>query len=810
MSDDDKEERKGFIVLKDASKPAEQQPKTEHAEHHAAHAEHAEHQHGHTAKRSIVVSFTENVFQKKYIFSVIIYAALAIAMFAPIFANMASTAPGYGGDVYLNLWDVWWVNYATFTAHTTIWSTNLLFWPVGSNLAYQTMSPIGSLLVGPFTAISVPFAYNVLFLLGFVLSGLTMFILAEYLTKNPYAAFFAGLVFAFSASHIPLALDHIDWTNIEWIPLSIYFFLRVVREYENKYINAVGLGVTFVLTVFMGDIEQGLMLAMLYVLILLVYLLYKGTRHLVFNPRLILALIAAIAVACVVGAFGFLPMLNAISQSGGISNANYLNDVQHNELWSVDLLSFFIPSYYNGVFNGIESGLYNTLYHADPSEATSYIGYTVLALAVFAIYTDYKKVRLWIIIALLSAWMATGPYLQINTYVSPIPGIYALYHAIPVINVIREPDRFDIIFSVAMAALAAFGITELMERSKKMNAKSLLGNGLYLVLILSVLFIIENNGFPLTSALQSQDYTSISIPHFFYLIDALQQNFSILQLPIITDQYSSVPELYLGQATYYETADTKPLVGGDTTRPNDSDELSLYNLPLAVQAYNLQVYGELAYQSPVNENYTNQTLLTLYNYGTGFIVIDNAAYNYSAFVKLGNYLYSVFGVPIYQDNYTTAFQTSKAISNSIYRSYVAYPILTNWQPVSLNINGSSVSMWLPSYPGTVEVYAPYVNSTNLTQAAAGGPQYAFTNMQFRAISLTGSNTVLEIAALSDTGTVSPLTAVNITAGLADYGVQLAFPSGPQGTTLMFISSAPNSTSTVALSNITFSKYAESV
>ena len=60
----------------------------------------------------------------------------------------------------------------------------------------------------------------------------------------------------------------------------------------------------------------------------------------------------------------------------------------------------------------------------------------------------------------------------------------------------------------------------------------------------------------------------------------------------------------------------------------------------------------MLYQSPVAENYTNQTLLTLYNYDVAFVALDKTAYNQSQFTQLGGYLYSVFGSPVYNDNTT--------------------------------------------------------------------------------------------------------------------------------------------------------------
>lgn len=743
--------------------------------------------------------------QKKYLASILLYTVISLLMFAPIVANITSAVPGGGGDAYLNLWGLWWVSHAIFVLHTSIWSSGLLFYPIGSNLVYQTMSPIGSLLVSAFEAVSVPFAYNLLFFFGFVLSGITMFILADYLTESAYAAFFAGLVFTFSSMHIALGVDHIDWIAIGWVPLALYFFLRLLREDENKYFNAAGLGITFVLIAFMGDLEQAVMASMLFILILLLYALYTGTRRMVFNKRLVYALALAVVIAFALGSWGFIPVIHTIT-SGGLGNANYLNDIEHNELWSYDLLSFFLPSYYNGFFNSIATSSYYQIFAADSSERAAYIGYTVIILAVVALLKDFKKARLWLVIALVFGWLALGPYLQVDGQVTPLPGLYYAYHLLPGINVIREPDRFGLIFILAVAVLAAFGMKIVLDKVGKIDGTKLLSGGLLAVVIISILFLIESNGYPLTQSLRSQEITPASIPQFYTELANLSGNFSVLQLPILDNPASPEPGLYPGEATYFETANGHPIVGGDITRTNDSEELSLYNMPLIVEAQNLQTYGVFGYASPVSENYTAQTLLTLSAYSTAFVSVQKSAYSTAELNTFVSYLASVFGNPEYNDNSTIAFSTQAALENSLYRSFVSYPFVPDWE----QINSSTPSggrAWSPVYPGVIDVYAPYANANDISQEVASGSAYTInTLVSFQGASL-GGDSVLDVDLLTQTG-LSPVGTFELTGKMTAYTFNTLLLSGPEGNGLAFL--ITNSTGTfsqpiVELSNITFTR-----
>ena len=50
---------------------------------------------------------------KIYALATLIYAVIAVLMFYQISGNMGSLVPGTGGDTYQNLWEIWWVGYAT-------------------------------------------------------------------------------------------------------------------------------------------------------------------------------------------------------------------------------------------------------------------------------------------------------------------------------------------------------------------------------------------------------------------------------------------------------------------------------------------------------------------------------------------------------------------------------------------------------------------------------------------------------------------------------------------------------------------------
>ena len=759
----------------------------------------------------------ENLFKtadlKLGILLFVAYLIIAIVVFAPLSSRMATVAPGSGGDTYQNLWDIWWIGYSTFALHTSFYSTNLLYWPIGANLAYQTMAPIASLIFVPFQAVNLQFAYNVMLLVGFALSGLTMFILSDYVVKNKTASFIAGVVFAFSAFHIAQAYAHIDWINIGWVPLAIYFFMRIVHE-NGGFKNALGLGASFVLITFMGDIEQSIELLLAISLMLAAYVIFNETRKKIMNKKFITFIVLAAFIAFILGAWGFIPIIGAISQPGGLSQANQLNNVTYSSIWSTNLGTFLIPSYYNGLFDTNPGSYFNSTFGPDPTETVAYIGYGAILFTSYGIYSDYKKKDykrsgLWIGLAVIFGLLSMGPS----------AGLYLIYHLLGPFNVIREPGRFDLIFSMAMAILVAFGFNDIQIKiNHGENAKR---NVMLLAIAFVLILIIENNGIAISASLLSQVTTHAHIPVFYSALANVSGNFSVLELPVMPNQYSSQPGLYEAEDTYYVTASHKPIVGGDITRSNTTQELSLYSIPIVPAATALQQNATLSFlPSPVNQDPGNESILSLRQLNTAFITVNLDAYSKASSYVLTSYLESLFGTPVYADNQTVVFSTLNATmkpTSSLYRAYksfVMYPSLTQWHQINVRVNGTTEYLWTPAVNasalyGEMLVFAPYANQSNANFDVMPASYPIPAKIRFQATTSFGKAN-LSIDALNSAGSLTQLASIPISNGIGPYVANVTLSSGPTINTLIFIQNVggPSFNGTeqlILLRNITITK-----
>jgi hypothetical protein len=346
----------------------------------------------------------------------------------------------------------------------------------------------------------------------------------------------------------------------------------------------------------------------------------------------------------------------------------------------------------------------------------------VILLAIIAIYSEYNKdkfksIGILLFPLILFVLLSIGPFLQIGGTTTSVPGLYLLYHGIPLFNVLREPGRFDILVELLLGIIAAFGLTKLETK---------LGPGIksYLPAIILLLLIIEYNSWPTSGQMMSGMYANATIPKAYSEIGNLSGNFSMLILPALP-AYNS---LYPGKALYYQTAFKKPLVGGYATRNNETQMFSLENMPLIASDYYLQRGAGLIYESPILENYTNTTIFLLGVYNIGFVSIIRQAYNKTQLEQLASYLSTFLGYPVVQNNDTIVFSTKDIINKagttiSAYTPVVLGNTYSIWEPGWL-LCGSSVfcnitytEYWYAVNPSFIDIYSPSMKRVNVSMQA---------------------------------------------------------------------------------------------
>jgi hypothetical protein len=173
------------------------------------------------------------------------FAVLTAAMTFPLVLHLSDHVASDLRDPLYSIFAMTWNARAIVTGFAGYPDANIFF-PHHGTLFYGDVLPLESILGAPVLAATgnpVP-AYNLVFLLSFVVSGLGMFVLVRRLTGSPPAGFLAGLIFAFFPYHFAHSA-HLEILFMGWIP---FFFLYVHKFFDEPTTrNALGMAAFYIL-----------------------------------------------------------------------------------------------------------------------------------------------------------------------------------------------------------------------------------------------------------------------------------------------------------------------------------------------------------------------------------------------------------------------------------------------------------------------------------------------------------------------------------------------------------------------------------
>jgi hypothetical protein len=183
-------------------------------------------------------------------------------------------------------------------------------------------------------------------------------------------------------------------------------------------------------------------------------------------------------------------------------------------------------------------------------------------LILIGLWRQWRAARFWLVAGLLYIFLALGSSLQVNG-VALIPLPMAWLEDLFLIQIVRHPDRFNVILSIPVAILAAYGVKSISERfaaEEKVSIKpgswqpakaTVVLAGICSLLILGE-YIVSYPLYPLDT------------PAWYAQLAQDQERFGILDLPLGSRSYDKEYMLY--QFTH-----GKPLVGGHVSRlPQDA------------------------------------------------------------------------------------------------------------------------------------------------------------------------------------------------------------------------------------------------
>lgn len=625
------------------------------------------------------------------------YTALTLAITFPAILHLSDSVVGsLPPSANDNLWYAWypWAFRQALSAGHDPSYTHLmyaLFPQVQLFAASDFSGALGALLI---TFMPPLAAYNVLVLLGFVLSGFTMYLLARAFLTNRYACFMVGFLYTFSTFHFWHATGQLDLATMQWLPLAAW---RVVEFYRRPtWRNAVWMGLSIAIIPLSDFYLTAYFLVpfgLLFVAALLIF-----NRSWLAKPRNLLltgfaaAITLAITLPLLASSFHTDPAIQAAIQF----KASSLNT------YSANLLSYFFPHPANPLFGSLSTRVYRHIPAMQyPIEESNYLGWVTMGLGAIAILAPRKPPRaayFWLALAVGAFLLSLGPSLQIGGHVVMRLPFYGLIYGWPVLSNFRAPNRLDPTVLVGVCMLAGYGLDNLfaatahwaaarevivrrfaqLRISQKFISQAAVA---VLGLILMVASLAENIQFSFPYPI-----TPLHVPAIYAEMAADPMPGLVLTLPVY----------FRGDDMFYQTIHHRGIVTGYPIRASYPMMLSVENIPYVslfdfpnstiASDPNADLEGHLHDIFPLAETFQQG----LQRYGIRYVVLRTDLYPPVITEPwMRPFLMQQLGAPIYDNSaeHTTVWRIDPGAADPNLYQYAFGP---GWQPGLRMLDGTNV------------------------------------------------------------------------------------------------------------------------
>ncbi len=498
------------------------------------------------------------------ILALLAYVLLAIVLTYPLILNFATHVAGDGSDDPALAWNLWWVPYSIFHLGVSPIYTDYMFYPIGLNLAFYTLTYLNAFLAIPIQfAFNLVVAANVNLLFSFAVGGFGAYLLVKWLIRDwrleigdsavDLAAFVAGALYAFSANKMLYAsLGQFNIASSHWIPFYVFFLLKLTDTRASSLAPRTALRFAFLLGLFL--LFQALsefIFASFLIIFTLLYLIYRllATRlKLITHYRLLITFL----VAALTFVIPMLPILAAMIQDMLTEGDFIQRGLGFADVFSNDVFGFFVPSHLHPLFGALE-----TQFHFAYTNF-AYLGFAALVLAVIALW-KVPQARVWGLFGAIFVLLTLGPNLNVNGTAISAPYLpFNLLLDIPFIKGNRYPSRWSVMVTLALAVMVGYGVAYASKRFKVKSEK--------LALLLPFAFLLftlfEHLSIPLPTS-------NFQIPAVYQTIAQDTGDFTVLEIPLAWRtgfRMTGTLDAEMMFEQWYQTAQRHPILGGNTSR----------------------------------------------------------------------------------------------------------------------------------------------------------------------------------------------------------------------------------------------------
>ncbi len=367
-------------------------------------------------------------------------AAVGAVLLAPQLLHLGSV-PDLG-DPLFSIWRMAWVPHQLVRDPAHLFDANI-FYPDPLSLTYSDSMILPALTAAPLLAAGVHpvHAYNLLFMSGFLFSGIATYLLAERLTGSPRGAFVAALMYAFYPYRFE-HYSHLELQMTQWMPLGLLALHLFVDT--GRAIYAVAMALAMVAQWY-SSMYCGVFFA-IYALAVGIVLAY-GAR--VPLRRLLVPAVAGAGLFVILA----LPLAWAYMASAPVKGERQVPAVRSFSARASD----YLRAHERSVVYGTR------MLHGRKEERALFPGVMPLACAAAALVPPVGAIEAAYAAGLLVAFDGS---LGFNGLVYPY-----LYAWFPPVRSMRVPARFSIVLALSLVVLAGFGVRRLFERFERPRAR---------------------------------------------------------------------------------------------------------------------------------------------------------------------------------------------------------------------------------------------------------------------------------------------------------------------------------------------------
>lgn len=390
-----------------------------------------------------------------WVLALLVYSLLAIGLTWPLITQWTTHLPGgfhKDGleDAYQNVWNLWWTVEA-LRRPTNPLITDRFFYPEQPNLFYHTLSPANTLLAAPITAIWGPIAgFNAIALFSLIAGGMGAWALARERSASVAGALLAGIVFAWSPFHLAAIVEdgQLQIMALQWLPWYVLFLLRSAERGGWRNLGLAGLFLVLIAwtdwyyTLFMLFFTAG----------------YAFWQFAICDWNARRTLLLRLSGIGLLAAFGSAPLILPMLIEA--ARYTYMNryDPSDPVRLSADLIAYLVPARLHSWW-GATPWEWGVPYSIN---RRFYLGGVALVLALLGMWR-YREARAWGIAALAFALLSLGPTLRILGNDTGLPLPYQLLADLPIVRLTRQPDRFNVLVTLALAMMVAYGTRALLS-----------------------------------------------------------------------------------------------------------------------------------------------------------------------------------------------------------------------------------------------------------------------------------------------------------------------------------------------------------